>query len=217
MSADMSAHHNHPFYADAIELDVTFDRSSGMSESREMLLGRLSGWLLDDRGLKNEAIPVGDLARRDLIRLLLTVRDPRPIPPDVQALLDALFAEEARGRAVVTVEDIQADRGVGMLVAGTRLKVWRGDITTLAVDGVVNAANRDLLGCFRPAHACIDNAIHTAAGPRPRKDCAASSSRQGQRNRRAPRRSRAPTTSRLVSSFTRSGRSSRTEPVTGRT
>ena len=56
--------------------------------------------------------------------------------------------------------------------AGTPMKVWRGDITRLAVDAIVNAANAELLGCFRPGHACIDNAIHSAAGPRLREDCA---------------------------------------------
>ena len=38
------------------------------------------------------------------------------------------------------------------------------DITRLAVDAIVNAANSKLLGCFVPNHSCIDNAIHTAAG-----------------------------------------------------
>ena len=62
--------------------------------------------------------------------------------------------------------------GTKRVIAGTPLKVWRGDITRLAVDAIVNAANAALLGCFRPGHACIDNAIHSAAGPRLRADCA---------------------------------------------
>ncbi|HEX8870755.1 MAG TPA: macro domain-containing protein, partial [Lentzea sp.] len=51
------------------------------------------------------------------------------------------------------------------------LAVWRGDITRLLCDAVVNAANDALLGCFQPMHPCVDNAIHTAAGPRLRSDC----------------------------------------------
>ena len=54
----------------------------------------------------------------------------------------------------------------------TQLMLWRGDITTLACDAIVNAANSTLLGCFRPHHLCIDNAIHPKAGPRLRNDCA---------------------------------------------
>ena len=51
------------------------------------------------------------------------------------------------------------------------LSVWRGDITTLQVDAIVNAGNTSLLGCFIPNHSCIDNAIHTYAGIRLRLSC----------------------------------------------
>jgi hypothetical protein len=44
--------------------------------------------------------------------------------------------------------------------------MYRGDITTLKVDAIVNAANAQMEGCFVPFHACIDNVIHDRAGPR---------------------------------------------------
>jgi O-acetyl-ADP-ribose deacetylase (regulator of RNase III) len=56
-------------------------------------------------------------------------------------------------------------------IGSTRLCVWRGDMTELGVDAVVNAANEHGLGCFQPSHVCIDNVLHRAAGPQLRSEC----------------------------------------------
>lgn len=46
----------------------------------------------------------------------------------------------------------------------SKIVLWKGDITRLDVDAIVNAANSKMLGCFQPSHKCIDNVIHGAAG-----------------------------------------------------
>lgn len=58
------------------------------------------------------------------------------------------------------IEEIQKD-----------IYLWKGDITLLKVDAIVNAANSRMLGCFVPNHACIDNCIHTFAGIQLREEC----------------------------------------------
>ena len=69
--------------------------------------------------------------------------------------------------------------------ADPRIRLWRGDITTLAADAVVNAANSQMLGCWRPGHHCIDNAIHTFAGVQLRMECAEVMDAQGHEVARA--------------------------------
>lgn len=96
--------------------------------------------------------------KQRLLRALMNVRQPAP-PSD-----ELLTAQD---------KELQRQRDEKGVVAFTEpgLHLWQGDITRLQVDAIVNAANSQLLGCFVPLHACIDNAIHSAAGIQLRCAC----------------------------------------------
>jgi O-acetyl-ADP-ribose deacetylase (regulator of RNase III) len=53
----------------------------------------------------------------------------------------------------------------------TTVAVYRGDITKIQIECIVNAANSSGLGCHTPGHPCIDNAIHRAAGRELYEEC----------------------------------------------
>lgn len=111
---------------------------------------------------------------RDLLRALLTVRPPGPLPSGVAPLLDALLGGERARRPAVDVRalpTVAEQFPSGGYPAAAATVLWRGDLTVLRADAVVNAANSGLLGCFQPTHRCVDNVIHAAAGPRLRADC----------------------------------------------
>lgn len=108
----------------------------------------------------------------NLYRALCNLRTPRKGALTMHTLSEDFYAVESE-----VLRGISAERGVvdaGRIPPSPldkRLSLWRGDITTLRADAVVNAANSRMLGCFVPLHSCIDNCIHTMAGVRLREKC----------------------------------------------
>lgn len=111
------------------------------------------------------SFPQDQAAQRRLLRSLMNVRPPMPLNREFLVMQDALLSAERDSKGAVDGAALPAVNG------HPRIAVWRGDITRLKVDAIVNAANTDLLGCFCPCHGCIDNAIHSAAGLQLRDEC----------------------------------------------
>ena len=99
-----------------------------------------------------------------LFRALVNVRPPKAASPEFLSRQDDCLQARLAQKGITEADALPFD--------ADGLSVWRGDITTLCCDGIVNAANSALLGCFCPNHGCIDNAIHTFAGVQLRAECA---------------------------------------------
>lgn len=163
-------------YRSLIHLDEPFEAPEPVPEvetQRAKLADRLLTHLQSENtGLGNP--PSIYEEKRRLLRALLTVRGPDPLPLWFHWALGRLLQREKLERnrtAAISLPRIIQSLPKSTYKAAARCALWQGDITTLKVDAIVNAANEQMLGCFQPFHACIDTAIHSAAGPRLREDC----------------------------------------------
>lgn len=132
------------------------------SEKRIYLIKEL---LSEQPQYKDMEIPDNAGEQKRLLRRLMNIRSPRPIGAEFLKVQDAYLSEEAREKGIT-------DSGtIPVSPVCSRLALWRGDITALKIDAIVNAANRALRGCFVPCHSCVDNRIHSLSGIQLRLAC----------------------------------------------
>ncbi|MCR5795918.1 MAG: protein-ADP-ribose hydrolase [Solobacterium sp.] len=142
-------------------------------DQNERLACLTKQFIEDSVQYRDLTVPSDTEGRKRLLRSLMNIRMPKPLPAAVQKVQDAYLQERIRRNGIVTLTDIPviAEAGSTHLFAD-RISVWQGDITRLQTDAIVNAANSQMLGCFVPMHTCIDNCIHTFAGVQLRAECA---------------------------------------------
>lgn len=116
-------------------------------------------------------IPAGVKEQENLLRSLFNIRMPNPVTEEFLKIQDAYLQEDVKKKGITEITYLQPLQN--------NLYLWKGDITTLRCDGIVNAANSQMLGCFCPCHGCIDNAIHTFSGVQLRLACAELMKQQG--------------------------------------
>ena len=154
-------------------------------------------------------IPDDEKSQRDILRALMNIRGPYSISEDFLRIQDEYLQQVNKERGITDIEDLECIKEIvgasptktqvasptmanevspamtstviPVLDTGIskKLYLWQGDITTLKVDAIVNAANSALLGCFAPLHICIDNCIHTYAGIQLRLACNELMKKQG--------------------------------------
>ncbi len=134
-------------------------------------LDRLIEILCAERG---EDVPVlSEKEKGRYFRALVNVRMPKQASEEFLRLQDEYLQEQLRIKGVTDIAELSP------VTISPDIYLWQGDITTLKCDGIVNAANSQMLGCFHPNHGCIDNAIHTFAGVQLRQECAEIMEAQG--------------------------------------
>lgn len=129
----------------------------------EKLLWLIKYLLAENSRYSKVKIPDNADEQFNLYRSLVNVRMPEPISKEYLSVEDEYLGEKISGNGIVHLD--------GLTSVDNNIYLWQGDITMIAADAIVNAANNQLLGCFCPCHACIDNCIHTFSGVRLRLKC----------------------------------------------
>lgn len=93
------------------------------------------------------------------LRALLNITMPYNLSDEFYDKQDGVIKEIVAKKEIFNVDNV--DDGISL---------YKGDITLIKADAIVNACNNKLLGCFVPGHHCIDNAIHSFAGLEVRRD-----------------------------------------------
>jgi len=111
------------------------------------------------QAMNGTAVPMPEslVDRQRLMRALMNIWQPQMLSEEFIEAQDRELLAQREDKGVIDVE--------------SGISVIQADITRLQVDAIVNAANSQMLGCFQPLHACIDNAIHSAAGLQLRQEC----------------------------------------------
>ncbi|MBN7773513.1 protein-ADP-ribose hydrolase [Clostridium aminobutyricum] len=133
-------------------------------------------YLIDELCLESSACKHLEEMRSEpekLLRSLMNIRTSKPISEKFLKIQDRYLKCAAEEKGIVTLSEIPTIQEFynSNIEFADRISLWKGDITRLHVDAIVNAANSQMLGCFIPCHKCIDNAIHSAAGIQLRDAC----------------------------------------------
>ena len=145
-------------YRQQIKLDEPYQNVSVCelsSAERNDIVTRLLDQLIHREHLAEiEMLPPTHENRRRLLRGLLNARPPQPIDSDFIYDINRLLYDETNRWEIVeggNLPVVSDTLPIHIPKNMDKLVLWRGDISRLRVDAIVNAANDQLLGCFHTA------------------------------------------------------------------
>ena len=113
-----------------------------------------------------------------IYKSLCNMRPPEPLPKEFIDKENEYLQERLKSFILTGINEIQPLIITHPFLSSSKkikniynIYLWKGDITKLKIDAIVNAGNSQGLGCFVPTHVCIDNQIHSEAGTSLRLAC----------------------------------------------
>lgn len=111
----------------------------------------------------------------NLYRSLSNIRPPKTIAQEYITQENKYLQHYTRENKTITkvenIETLDKTHPTTHLHNSDIISLWQGDITSLEIGAITNAANSQGIGCFVPCHNCIDNQINTYAGIQLRLEC----------------------------------------------
>ena len=110
------------------------------TEQEKRLSFLVEAFKADSEDYQNLQTPEDEEGKRRILRSLMNIRMPKEMSSEVLQVQDEYLTERADEKGVTRISDIPVIRD--------GLSIWQGDITSLAVDVIVNARTSQMLGCF---------------------------------------------------------------------
>lgn len=110
------------------------------TKTNTLLNDLVEAFKADSDGYQDLETPKDSEGKRRILRSLMNIRRPGLMSEAVVHIQDEYLRERTQEKGIVTLSDIPEIQA--------SISLWQGDITRLAVDAIVNAANSQMLGCF---------------------------------------------------------------------
>lgn len=129
----------------------------------EEKLNFLIDYLMNERGVIEDTSNMSYSDKENFFRALCNVREQKNASKEFLKIQDEYLKNKVENKGIIEITDEYKMQN--------KIYLYKGDITRIKADTIVNAANSEGLGCFIPLHNCIDNCIHSISGVELRSEC----------------------------------------------